>query len=394
MKRSRERRTVLRSVVLGAALLVLLAAAYLPARDVFRSTADVDLYQRYARGVLDTPPQLPREYPPLTVAVFVIPHLLTPNTYMLGFALLCTFAAWLVVLLVDRLGNGGGWWLVLLIALSAWGTMFFRFDIVVVLLTVLAFWAGTHKRWFGAQVLLALGVALKLYPLLLMPLVVVWQWRTTRRVPWRSVLGGAATLAVAGGAMWWLAPAQVLAMLQYHGERPLEFESLGASVVWLLSPVTVESSFGSLNVVSPLAPAVIARFNLLQVIILVALYAGFVAGYLRPAAAWALTLLFALALNKVFSTQYILWALPFVVLAVNESQPDRCWSRAYLGLWALICLLTSLIFPIGTTVTSIEALMNVVTLRNGLWLVACGAAVILWLAPRRRVTVLARAEAP
>ncbi len=393
MERSRERRTVLRSVALGTALLVVLAVAFIPARDIFRSTADVDLYQTYARGVFASPPQLPREYPPLTAAIFVIPHLLMPGTYLLGFALLCVLAAWLVVMMVDHLG-GGGWWLVAYMALSAWGTMFFRFDIVVVLLTVLAFWAGTRKRWLGAQGLLALGVALKLYPLLLMPLVVLWQWRTTRRLPWRSVLGGAVALAVAGGAMWLLAPAQVLAMLQYHGERPLEFESIGASMAWLLGPITVELSFGSLNVVSPFAPTIIARFNILQVIVLVALYVGFFVGYLRPAAAWALVLLFALALNKVFSTQYILWVLPFVVLAANEAQGNRVWSRAYLWMWVLICLLTSAIFPVGTTLTSIEALMNLVTLRNGLWLVACGAAVGLWLAPRHRVAVLARAEAP
>jgi hypothetical protein len=43
MERSRERRTVLRSVALGTALLVVLAVAFIPARDIFRSTADVDL---------------------------------------------------------------------------------------------------------------------------------------------------------------------------------------------------------------------------------------------------------------------------------------------------------------------------------------------------------------
>jgi hypothetical protein len=361
---------IIRPTALLMAVACLLLVAYTPAH-VFRSTDDVILYQRYAQDILANLVELPQEYPPLAAGIFVLPQLMLPNYYTLGFVLLAMLATCLIVLIVDRL-NRGGWWLLLYLALGAWGPLFFRFDIFVVLLTVLAFVAATRQRWLLAQVILALGVALKIYPLVLMPLIVLWQWRVTCRLPLSSLFGSAMLLVLVFGTMWLISPAQMVGMLHYHGDRPLELESIGASIAWLLGPVTFEPSFGSGNVISPLSSVIITSLTSASIVLLLVVYGCFLRGYLRPAAAWALTLLFAVATSKVFSTQYLLWPLPFVVLATGIFQ--RAMPRPYLWLWAVICALTSLIFPIGFRSMPVDLVMNLIVLRNVLWLIASGLA--------------------
>ncbi len=369
----------LRVVAFLNAILLLLLVVYRPAQTIFHATGDVALYQDYARLVLGQPMRLPREYPPAAAGLFVLPQLVAPNHYLLGFALQAVVAVWLSVVVVDRLG-GRGWWLLLYIGLGAWGTLFFRFDIFVVLVTILAFAAVSKQRWLLAQALLVLGVALKLYPLILMPLVVLWQWRDRRRLPISSALGGGVMLALLAAGMWLAAPQEVVGMLRYHQGRPLEFESLGASVAWLLGPATVEFSYGSFNLLSPYAPAILRISSIANVVLLGVLYLLVLRGRLLPGAAWAVALLLSIAASKVFSTQYLLWVLPLVVLAdVGDPRPGN--RPRYWWLWALVCLLTSLIYPVGYTLFEglLEIgrpapwLMGTVTVRNAL---LCGAIVL------------------
>jgi hypothetical protein len=369
-----------RAAAFFVASMLLLSIMYQPARTVFRSTGDVFLYQRYARQALASPAVLPREYPPLSALIFVVPQIIAPTYYPLVFSLIAALVVWLLVVVVDYAG-GRGWWLLLYLAMGALGTLFFRFDIFVVLLTVLAYAAAGGRRWFVAQALLALAAALKLYPVILMPLVVIWQWRTTGRFPWSGGAAAAALLAVALGSMWWIAPEQTAGMLRYHRDRPLEFESIGASIAWLFGPVRARWSFGSFNLESPLSRLLIPALAVANVALLAAVYLSLLRGWLRPAAAWALTLLVAIATSKVFSTQYVLWALPFLVLATEGNMQRRlAW------LWAGICVVTSLIYPVAYSYYEPSlsnpqppaGMMWLVTLRNTLWLIGCIAACRAW----------------
>ena len=383
-----------RAVRAGAflvALLLLLLATYRPSRDFFRSVGDIRLYQRYAELVLGTPRELPREYPPLTVGIFVIPQLLSPRSYMLGFTLLAAAAAWLTVLVVDRLGKQG-WWLVLYLGLGALGTIFFRFDIFVVLLTLLAFRAGTRRRWTAAQLLLALGVALKLYPVILLPLVVLWQWREERRLPLASIAAGGGGLVLAVASMWLLSPEQLRMMLQYHRDRPLEIESAGASIAWLLGSGRLDFTFGSWNFISPRAPAIITGMTILNVLALLLVYGWYALGRLSPIGAWALILLVSIITSKVFSTQYLLWALPFVVLAIGAAatrardplRGERLANARWL--WGTVCMATGLIYPVGFMLADPTmvarkvpwGLMALITARNLLWLLVCWLVIRDW----------------
>jgi hypothetical protein len=363
-----------------AAILLLLYFTYELNTVRLHGAGDVSLYQAYGQNILADPPELPREYPPLSAALFVVPQLVLPERYMLGWALWAAWAIWLVVVAVNRL-SGDGWWMFLLVTLGAWGTAAFRFDIFVVLVTVLAFAAGKRQHWVLAQALLALGVAIKLYPLILMPLVVIWQWHSTRRLPLSAALAGAGGLLIAIGSMWVVDPAQLAGLLAYHGQRPLEVESVGASLGWLRGPqasTSVDFSFGSFNLLTPSDGVLIPLLSGATVVLLLLLYGWFLMERVGPATAWALTLLISIATSKVFSTQYLLWPLPFVVLAASEFRSER-WRVGHYGLWMTIAFLTGLVYPLGFywSYAAFQEgqmptwLIILVTVRNTLWVIAC-----------------------
>jgi hypothetical protein len=245
-----------------------------PNNYLFRSTGDIRLYEDYARNALAQPRSYPREYPAPSALIFVIPALLRGIPYRFAFPAVAALGALAMVLVVERLSRRG-WWLILYMVLGGFATVFFRYDSFVVLLTVLAFAAATRRHWGMAQVLLGVGVALKLYPAVLMPLVVLWEWRVMHRLPWRAAAAGALSLSMACAVMWLLAPAQIGEMLRYHSERPLEIESTGASLAWLLGNTQPDFGFGSWNLLSPSSPLIISATTGLTIGLLLVLYATY-----------------------------------------------------------------------------------------------------------------------
>lgn len=372
-----------RQVAMLLVMLLFGLLAYWPNRYFFRSTGDIVLYEEYARRALAQPRTYPREYPAPSALIFVIPAVLPGIPYRFAFPAVAAIGAAAMVLVVERLSRRG-WWLVLYLVLGGFATVFFRYDSLVVVLTVLAFAAGTRRRWGLAQLLLGIGIALKLYPAVLMPLVVLWEWRVTRRLPWRSAIAGALALGLAIGSMWLLAPSQIGEMLRYHADRPLEIESTGASLAWLLGDTRVDFSFGSWNLLSAASSTIIPATTGLTIGLSLVLYAAFALGWFGPGAIWAMVLLVSIATSKVFSTQYLLWVLPFVVLALGEQEPRSAARFAWV--WAVICLLTGLVYPTGfamadaTMVTrqTPDGLMALITVRNVLWIVATLMAVRVW----------------
>ncbi|MEQ1757652.1 MAG: glycosyltransferase 87 family protein [Vicinamibacterales bacterium] len=383
-------------LMLGAVFLVLFAV-YAPAVNFFRCVGDVLLYQEYARGVLAQPVQWPREYPALSAAIFVLPQLATSDAYVWGFACLAGVTAWVMMIVVDRI-SGRGWWLAGLFFLGAAGTVFFRYDVFVALATVLAFAAASRQRWLVAQALLGIGIALKIYPAILMPLVVVWEWQVTRRVPLRSALGGALlALAAVGGTGLLGGWEQVATMARYQSERPLELGSLGASIAWALGTVEPEFSFGSWNFASSWSPVLIPLLSALGLILLLAVYAAFAFERLAPASAWALVLLITLCTSKVLSPQYLIWVLPFVAMAMSPAPDGKSGTLDERWLWAAICVLTAVIYPLTfepwVSPTLREQVVPVwwiglVGVRNALLVVATLWGIFGWRVPAaRRVSV-------
>jgi uncharacterized membrane protein len=267
-----------------------------------RALTDVPVYQHYGQLIRDG--RVPYrdfavEYPPAALPAFVLPTLL-PWGYSTSFAVLmfacgvgCLLAAAFVL---DAAGAGPARVVLALgliaVAPLALGALFdTRFDLWPVVLTVAALAALLRERAGLAGLLLGLAAAAKLWPLVLAPIGLAFLWRRLGRhaafVGALSFVLGAALCIVPFGV---LAPGGVWHSLTEQLRRPLQVESLGASILMAahhlggLSLTTV-TTHGSQNL----------------------------AGSLPDAAAAAAIAVFV-AFGKVFSPQFLIWLVPLVPL--------------------------------------------------------------------------------
>ena len=276
------------------------------------------------------------EYPPGALVLFVAPALVTTGTsaYFWTFAALMAIAGALGVFLtsaaLERLGRSrqARRWVLALLAISPvafGGVLLTRFDLVVAALVAGATLSLLHDRTRAAAILLGIGAAVKLYPLLLVPLLVVWVWR--RRGRHEAVVTSALVLGVTAIAyvpFLVVAPASVAESVWRQLSRPLQIESLGAGALVVLHDVAdlevvVETSSGSQNLVGTTAAAVAVASSLVGIAAIVFLGVSFAREpvtderLVRFAAA---VLVGFVAFGKVLSPQFLVWLLfPLALVA-------------------------------------------------------------------------------
>jgi len=313
---------------------------------------DITEYHRYAQAFwLGSPPlrSIPTEYPLLSLLPFSLTLLPPLPDYVSVFALwmLLLFAAGYLAIRRRESGRAAEVFGVYL-ALGCFATVLGRFDLVPAAATVVAYWAARERRFTLAYAMLAVGAVLKLYPVLLVPIVVLEQYRALDLHPLRSGPPGQVVRGVAlvGGTV--VAAFAIAAALQphawfgpfaYNASRPLQVESVPASVLWLSGllglHVAPDHSFHSYNLVGQAA----AELSLLADVALVGgclwVYWQQLNGRLVFGRALTLCLLLIVCTDRVFSPQYLMWVVPMV--AITE--------RDYDGVWLAICALTTLIFP-------------------------------------------------
>ena len=210
--------------------------------------------------------------------------------------------------------------------------------------------ALSRRRSAAGGGLLGLGVAWKLYPLLLVPFLFLSAFRGRR--PLRVLLpAGAAALAVvavsfvpvlasgAGGA--------VFSFLRYQGERGLQIESSYASLLLVVQsfvPLGLHHQFShqAHDLAGPLASAIAPATRWLQ--LAAVLLASWVASRRRLPLARAAAAVVAAALTtaNVFSPQFLIWLVPLTALALPSlDEGDRLTPFLLVAAAAL----TALIFP-------------------------------------------------
>jgi hypothetical protein len=170
---------------------------------------------------------------------------------------------------------------------------------------------------------LGLAAAAKVYPAALLPVAVVFVWKRCGRREALPALGVCAAVVVVCVAPFLvLAPSGVWESIVNQATRPLQIESLGASILLALHHafgigVSMSSSHGSQNLTGPAASAVGAVQTALQVAALVAIWVWFARGapdrgrLLRASAAAVCAFV---ALGKVLSPQFLIWLVPLVPL--------------------------------------------------------------------------------
>jgi uncharacterized membrane protein len=332
----------------------------------------------------------PFEYPPLALPFFLLPPAGgTVATYDFWFSVemiaLCMAGAVVVVLIAARVWNGLGRPLGAAAAfaaavIAAGAIAVNRFDPAVGLIVALCVLALVSRRFTLAGVAVGLGFALKLVPIVLLPLVLVL---AAKRGP---MIRAAAAVAVA--AVIPFVPFLVRSWDAFSGAfagqtaRGLHIESVPATPyliwrgLWQGAHVFIVPPSGSLVIGAP-GTLLLARLAPLLVLGLLAIaYAGIWRArvVLRADPEWvapaALAVLLAFMCgNKVLSPQHVLWILPLVALCLAA----RPVSHRVAGVVMLVAIaLTQVEFPaMYDDIKALDALpLLIVAARNVLLLAA------------------------
>jgi hypothetical protein len=198
-----------------------------------------------------------------------------------------------------------------------------RFDFWPVALAVFALAALLSDRPVPAAVLLGSAIGAKLWPAAILPLFAVWLVKT--RGPRTAAVwsgGVAAVLAALFLPFTVLAPGGVGHSFHSQLARPLQLESLGSAILIAVHRVAgttlhVTGSFGSQNVTGPGAHAVALVTTIAGLVALAAVWLLFARGPAtvgRLARHSAAAVAALLAFGKVFSPQFVIWLVPFVLL--------------------------------------------------------------------------------
>jgi len=326
--------------LIGAALSVYLAGDW--------RSGDVSLYHSYALGFwFGLPhPLLPTEYPPLSILPFSL-TLAGPSAWFPD-----AFAFWMVVVALlgyfafrrwTSPGQAAAYALYVLAAGVA--TLWSRYDVLPALLVVAALWLIERHRFAAAYPIIALATLLKFFPIVLLPTAVIAHWRSRRGrgvKVWRQIaLGVGACLSIvvlAFAVAAAVAPGGWSSSLTVELKRPIEVESIPATLLWLGSLAGMRTSplvsFGSFNVTSTLSAYVGALAVLALVAGLLLTYWRQLRGRYTTGQAAVAAILVLLCTSKVLSAQYLIWLAPILATTVG-------FQIRSLALF----LLTALVFP-------------------------------------------------
>jgi hypothetical protein len=292
---------------------------------------------------------LPYEYPMLTMVPFTLSLLVPMNLFQIAFAFWMLLVAALIYLVLLRWrSRSAALVYALLIVIGGWGTVAGRFDIIPSALTLFGVICAMKKRWNWAFILLALAVLYKFYPVvLLIPFLIAQQKDST--LPWKSwrrlVPLGIFVLVciVVMGASLLLSVEGTISPFSYFISRPIQVESLPASILWMKNlifsqPAYYQFTYGSLNILTSGATIISPLASLAEIVGILYVFWLQWRGKIDLATTSLLTLLVVIVTGKVFSPQYLIWVIPLVAY-VGESK------RWWIVIWCLIGLLTSWIYP-------------------------------------------------
>lgn len=358
---SETRKTTVRATLVGGGLFVV--AALMPWMHFTDrvNLGDIRHYRALAEKMLDgSVPyhELFVEYPPGALPIFLLPTVAghSVGTYGMAFRIAAAVVTLVLIAVVaatlHRLGASFG----RVLAAAAFvgtcpallGPVFFeRFDVWAATLTGFALLALLYDRAGTSAALLALGAATKVYPALLLPLLlarVMRQKGANAALRCAAIAAGVFAVIVAPFAV--VGPGGVAYSFKIQGTRLLEIESPAAAVLLCLHRLglydpTIHAGL-SFELVGRLPDALGALQTFVLVAGVAVVWWAFSTSdqsdddlVLAAAAVVAVTVAF----DKVLSPQYLVWLVPLVALL---------WKRVGATGWFLVCaasLLTLAFFP-------------------------------------------------
>jgi uncharacterized membrane protein len=288
-------------------------------------------------GFMQLAAVIARGYDSLATGIGPLPDGVPVQTYYVVTCLLLSLLAMVTTRGVLAL-SGRRPWDAAMVGLSPVLLMyaFNNWDLLAVALTTLGMWAWARRHPVVAGVLLGLGVAAKLYPVLVLGVLFLLCVRAGRLRPWftATVSAGLAWLAV-DLPIAVLAPDNWARFFSLSGSRPANPESIWAIVLhyrpqFLDGPLAEGQTPTALNAAVAVA------------LLLSAAGVGWLAlaARLRPRLPQLAFLLVAafLLLNKVYSPQYALWLLPLAVLARPRWRSLLLWQATEALVWTMTML--------------------------------------------------------
>ena len=207
---------------------------------------------------------------------------------------------------------------------------FINWDLLAMAVTAGGIAAWAARREVLAGVLLGLGVATKFYPLLIFAALLLLCLRAGRvREFGQALAAGVFTWLAVNLPIAILAPAGWAKFFAFSRSRGADWGSLWYMFEHFNIPVVGSTSLGELNLMSSVSFA----------IAFVAIVALALTAPRRPRLPQLCFLLLAsfLMLNKVWSPQYVVWLVPFAVLARPRLWPYLLWQLTevvyFFGIW-------------------------------------------------------------
>lgn len=302
------------------------------------------------------------EYPPLAAALFWLAGIL-PGGYATAFSALmlaCLVATALAGVAIARaLGFSRRRQAAVGIAVAAAPLLVgalveTRYDLALAAAMSWMLWAAVTRRDALMWTLLGAAVLIKVVPLALIPVLIIWR---RRDIGLARSLGGCAWMLAGVAAVLLpfviMAPSGTWDMAAYHLDRPLQIESTGSAYMLSLHaladiPLSVRSSFGSQGL-SGDGPAIVAGLSTAAMLALVVVISWCLARGLHRArhpgdarlfvAAACSVIVALLATGKVLSPQFVLWLLPLGLLVGGR------YGRAAFALTVAVLLATLAYFP-------------------------------------------------
>ena len=239
-------------------------------------------------------------------------------------------------------------------------TGFINWDLLPALAVLLALFAAHRGRWIWCGVAIGLGVAVKLYPLLLLGPIFVLAVRDRR---WRPFV----TSSAAAGASWlainipaYLAgPDAWLMFWSFNSAREADLGS-GWQVLRILGH---PFSARQINLASA---ALVAAACLIVLAIGLRVHRRPSLAALGFLVVWAF-----LAVNKVYSPQYVLWLLPLAILARPRWRDILVWQISEVVYFIGVMLYVGQVTPPPAGIDKIYLSTVAIRYAGELWLVGC-----------------------
>jgi hypothetical protein len=295
-------------------------------------------YQDYGRAIVDHALVPYRdfavEYPPGSLLVFIAPTAF--SNYASTFAILMAACGVVTTVVVAAIDKQAAFYAALAPVLVG-SLVLSRFDLwvdVFVVLALLGLLVGSESVGWA---FLGAAVGVKLWPLVLVPIALLWSFRHGRR---RAPLWGLAVALAIFVPFALLGPHGLWASVHGQADRPLQIESLGASFLTVFGHPHVISSHGSQNLSGHGVYA--AVFAGMQVCAVAVCWLEFASGpptRNRFLTSWAAAACAFVAFGKVLSPQYLLWLIPLVPLVGGARRLPA------LVLLTVACVLTQVWFP-------------------------------------------------